>query len=241
MPITPRLALFGAAPRRFPRRERVGWQHRIPRRSPPSPWAPPLSLSIAPISGRSACWATPARSRDRAEGKRGGGRGKRERREGVSVGAGTPGGARPGTLRPLGNMAPRLPAAPRGSPQAGRGRSAGAEAGQGDGGRSAARRQSPDAPSRPSQPPPRLPFKRGGKLMPRMLRRRRALPWQRQRGHPPPPVPAEEAGRGATEPRGAPLCAWEGRKRARLGEINAKLNWQFHTQPLVGSILTNDR
>lgn len=33
-------------------------QHRRSR-SPPSPWAPPLSLSIAPASGRSACWAIP--------------------------------------------------------------------------------------------------------------------------------------------------------------------------------------
>lgn len=87
--VTGCFARFGAAPRLLSRREqgagRCAAAARTPRRrSPLSPWAPPLSLSIAPVSGRSACWAMPAGSRDQAGGKRGGRRGKREEGEGVS-------------------------------------------------------------------------------------------------------------------------------------------------------------
>lgn len=71
---------FGA-PKRFPSRERRGvhdargtrkggWGSPQLPCSPPSPWAPPRCLSIAPASGRSACWAMPAASREGGKKKK---------------------------------------------------------------------------------------------------------------------------------------------------------------------------
>lgn len=165
-------------PEALSRRERG---KRGPRgRSPPSPWAPPLSPSIAPAGGRSACRAIPPEAgierKERASAAGESGEKKRRCRGRTGPGPSS-------HTHPPGKMAPQCPGELWGARQGGR---------------------------RQTRPVPlgRLgsAFNRRGKLLRRMLRR--ALPWQRERAPPGPgrPRPNPRDRTGAGEAAGKLLC-----------------------------------